>query len=52
VDLREELFHLRQDPKEQHNLAGDPDAQRTLRQMRDALGRLTGGPLLPGRFNY
>ena len=49
-DVREELFHLREDPKEQRNLAGDPAAQTTLRQMRAALDRLTGGPLLPERF--
>jgi arylsulfatase A-like enzyme len=51
-DVHEELFHLRQDPKEQHNLAGDPAAQTTLQQMRAALDRLTGGPLLPERFNH
>ncbi len=50
-DLREELFHLREDPKEQHNLAGDPAATMTLQQMRAALNRLTGGPLLPERFS-
>ena len=33
-DVREELFHLRDDPREQHNLAGDPSAQPTLKQMR------------------
>jgi arylsulfatase A-like enzyme len=50
-DLREELFHLRVDAKEQRNLAGDAAAQPTLERMRAALGRLTGGPLLPQRFN-
>jgi arylsulfatase A-like enzyme len=50
-DVREELFHLREDPSEQHNLAGDPAAQSTLQQMRAALHRLTGGPLLPERFS-
>jgi arylsulfatase A-like enzyme len=50
-DVREELFHLREDPKEQHNLAGDPTAQAALQQMRAALDRLTGGPLLPERFS-
>jgi arylsulfatase A-like enzyme len=49
-DAREELFHLRQDPKEQHNLAGSPATRSTLEQMRAALGRLTGGPLSPARF--
>ena len=50
-DAHEELFHLREDPKERHNLAGDPAAQATLQQMRARLERLTGGPLLPERFN-
>ena len=51
-DVREELFHLREDAKEQRNLAGDPAAQTTLEQMRAALDRLTGGPLLPERFSH
>jgi arylsulfatase A-like enzyme len=51
-DGREKLFHLREDPNEQRNLAGDPAAQTTLEQMRAALDRLTGGPLLPKRFSY
>jgi hypothetical protein len=51
-DGREKLFHLREDPKEQHDLAGDPGAQTTLTQMRAALDRLTGGPLLRERFSY
>jgi arylsulfatase A-like enzyme len=50
-DVREELFHLSEDAKQQHNLAGDPSARSTLEQMRTALGRLTSGPLLPERFN-
>ncbi len=50
-DVREELFSLRQDSKEQHNLAGDPAMQATLKRMREALGRLTAGPLTPLRFN-
>jgi arylsulfatase A-like enzyme len=48
---REELFHLRADAKEQHNLAGDPAAVPTLERMRAALDRLTVGPLVPQRFN-
>jgi arylsulfatase A-like enzyme len=51
-DAREELFHLRDDPKEQRNLAGDPAARTTLEQMRSLLGRLTAGPLLPQRFGH
>ncbi len=46
----EQLFHLREDAKEERNLAGDPAAQPTLDRMRGALGRITGGPLLPERF--
>jgi arylsulfatase A-like enzyme len=51
VDDREELFHLREDPKERRNLAGDPAAQAMLQRMRTALGTLTDGPLLPRRFS-
>jgi arylsulfatase A-like enzyme len=50
-DLREELFNLRTDAKEQRNLAGDMAAQPTLRRMRAALGRRTAGPLAPQRFS-
>ena len=50
-DVREELFHLRQDAKEERNLAEDPAARPTLERMRWALGRLTAGPLLPPRFS-
>jgi arylsulfatase A-like enzyme len=50
-DLHEELFHLSQDAQERRNLAGDPSARAILQQMRGALDRLTGGPLLPGRFS-
>ena len=50
-DVREELFHLSEDAKEQRNLAGDPAAQTILEQMRAALDRLTEGPLLPERFS-
>jgi arylsulfatase A-like enzyme len=49
--VREELFHLSEDAREQRNLADDPAAQPTLRKMRAALDELTGGPLLPGRFS-
>jgi arylsulfatase A-like enzyme len=51
-DVREELFRLREDPQERRNLADDPAAQMTLRQMRAALNLLTEGPILPGRLNY
>jgi arylsulfatase A-like enzyme len=49
--VREELFHLSRDPKEQRNLARDPASQPVLKRMRDTLGRLTAGPLEPERFN-
>jgi arylsulfatase A-like enzyme len=49
-DAGDELFHLRRDPREQHNLAADPSAQLTLKQMRAALDRLTEGPLVSKRF--
>jgi arylsulfatase A-like enzyme len=51
ADGREELFSLRDDSAEQHNLAGDPAMQVTLKRMREALGRLTSGPLTPERFS-
>ena len=51
-DVHEELFHLRDDAKEMRNLAVDPAAQTILQQMRAALDQLTGGPLLPQRFNH
>jgi arylsulfatase A-like enzyme len=50
-EVREELFRVRQDAQERRNLASDPAMRSTLERMRDALGRLTAGPLTPGRFN-
>jgi arylsulfatase A-like enzyme len=50
-DVREELFHLRDDSHEGENLVSDPATQPTLEQMREALRRLTAGPLTPERFN-
>ena len=50
-NVREELFHLREDSKETRNLAGDPTARSRLEQMRANLGRLTAGPLTPSRFH-
>jgi arylsulfatase A-like enzyme len=49
--VREELFHLMNDVNEQRNLARDPAAQPILDRMRQTLSKLTGGPLLPERFN-
>jgi arylsulfatase A-like enzyme len=50
-DVREELFHGRDDAEERHNLAADPAMRPTLDRMRRALGELTAGPLTPERFN-
>jgi arylsulfatase A-like enzyme len=50
-EVREELFRVRQDAQERHNLANDPAMRSTLERMRQALGRLTAGPLTPERFN-
>ncbi len=49
-EIHEELYHLRTDTSEQHNVAGDPALRPTLEQMRANLGRITNGPLLPPRF--
>jgi arylsulfatase A-like enzyme len=49
-DVHEELFHLRDDSQETHNIAADPTARPRLEQMRATLSRLTAGPLTPGRF--
>ena len=49
-DVREELFHLREDAGESHNLAGSPAAQPELERMRGILSGLTAGPLTPQRF--
>jgi len=50
-DVGEELFHSGADAAELHNLAADPALRPTLERMRQAMGRLTGGPLTPERFN-
>jgi arylsulfatase A-like enzyme len=50
-DVREELFQVREDGREQHNLVGEAAHEPTLKRMRQTLGRLTGGPLTPERFN-
>jgi arylsulfatase A-like enzyme len=49
-EQREELFHLSEDVLEQRNRAGDPAARATVDRMRTAVDRITGGPLLPTRF--
>jgi arylsulfatase A-like enzyme len=50
-NVREELFHVKNDAKEQRNLAHDPTSRPILEKMRQTLGQLTGGPLMPERFN-
>jgi arylsulfatase A-like enzyme len=50
-NVSEELFHVRKDGNEQRNLARDPAALPVLKRMRQTLGTLTGGPLVPERFN-
>jgi arylsulfatase A-like enzyme len=50
-EIREELFHLPDDPLEARNRAVDPAAGPSLARMRQALGQLTIGPLTPQRFN-
>jgi arylsulfatase A-like enzyme len=47
----EELYHLREDPREQHNVAASAGPRPRLDRMRDVLSRLTLGPLTPDRFN-
>jgi arylsulfatase A-like enzyme len=47
ADFREELFHLRNDPKEQRNLSGDSNTRAALEQMRIVLERVAAGPLPP-----
>jgi choline-sulfatase len=50
-DVREELFDVRADPRQLHDLAGNPAQRPMLERMRATLGRLTAGPLTPQRFN-
>ena len=50
-DVREELFHLRDDRQELHDLASDAAMRPVLERMRQTLSHLTGGPLTPERFN-
>ncbi len=50
-DVREELFHLPDDALESRNLRCRPGRTALARADAPDLGRLTGGPLTPGRFN-
>ena len=47
---REELYNLRTDAQEWHDLSGDAAMQGVLERMRRALDRMTAGPLTPERF--
>jgi arylsulfatase A-like enzyme len=49
-DVREELFHLREDANESHNMVDSPDARPELERLRGSLSGLTAGPLTPDRF--
>jgi arylsulfatase A-like enzyme len=50
-EVLEELYHLREDPREQHNVADSARSRPRLERMREGLSRLTLGPLTPDRFN-
>jgi arylsulfatase A-like enzyme len=50
-ETREELYHLSEDSRERHNLAGSASHRPRLESMRALLSRLTAGPLTPDRFN-
>jgi arylsulfatase A-like enzyme len=50
-DIREELYHLPDDPRQQHDVASGSGSRPRLERMRDAMSRLTLGPLTPERFN-
>jgi arylsulfatase A-like enzyme len=48
---REELYHLRTDPREQNDVAASASSRPRLERKRDEVSRLTLGPLTPERFN-
>jgi arylsulfatase A-like enzyme len=50
-DVREQLYDLREDPKERHDVSASTAASARLERMRKTLSNLTGGPLSPDRFN-
>jgi arylsulfatase A-like enzyme len=50
-EVREELYHLREDPREQHDVAASAASRPQLERLRSVLSRLTLGPLTPERFN-
>jgi arylsulfatase A-like enzyme len=46
----EELFDLREDARQSHNVAADPTRRPIIERMQSTLEQLTGGPLNPQRF--
>jgi hypothetical protein len=49
--MRKELYHLREDPRVQNDVAASAGPRRRLDRMREAVSRLALGPLTPERFN-
>jgi arylsulfatase A-like enzyme len=47
---REELFRVREDAGERHDLAANPAMKPVLERLRQSLSQLTAGPLTPQRF--
>lgn len=50
-DRHEELYHLRDDPKEENNVAASAGTRPRLERMRQAVSSMTHGPLTTDRFN-
>jgi arylsulfatase A-like enzyme len=50
-EIREELYDLREDPKQLHDLSTDLAMQARLERMRAKLHQMTGGPLTRERLN-
>lgn len=48
--VREELYHLPEDPQERRNVADDSETRPTLERLRETLDQFTSGPLTPERF--
>jgi arylsulfatase A-like enzyme len=51
TDAHEELFRLSDDPKEQHNLIGDPAAHSNLLRLRATVDGQTSDRVSPGRLS-
>jgi arylsulfatase A-like enzyme len=50
-EAHEVLYHLREDPRERNDVAASAGSRPRLDRMREAVSRLTLGPLTPERFN-